>query len=160
MKKILALTGSVLLIVGCFLPVVFSAQNKTMNFFDKDINIPMQNIPDHAMLYAGILLIGAASIAAILAMMNKTKFIWLLGIISTGVLAGVYFGFHATLNEMKEQTNKQFDSLLGGMFKDVTDSLFQSVQLGGAGWYVIGSGALLLIISSFVKDYNPSSFTK
>lgn len=147
MKKILILIGSALLIGGCFSPII-KAPDNTFNFFDP-LPVAVPGVPENAMMYAGILLIVIAVISIVLALVNKTKFLWASGLIAGAVLAGVYFGFHAKLNEMKAQADKQVGDLFGGMFKGLTDSLFQAVELGGAGWYVIGAGALLLIVSSF-----------
>jgi len=122
----------------------------TFNFFDT-IPVTISGIPQDAMKYAGIVIITIAIISSVLALIGRTKFIWLAGIITSGILVCVYFGFHSKMNEMKDDANKQMQDMMGGMFKDLTDSLFQSVQLGGAGWYIMGSGALLLIISSLLK---------
>jgi hypothetical protein len=90
----------------------------------------------------------------ILVFTRKAKFVWLGGIFTGAILASVYFGFHAKLDGMKEQADKQVGDLFGGMFKGVTELLFQSVHLGGAGWYVVSAGALLLIIASFTFRRN------
>ena len=150
MKKILAFIGSALVAAGCFLPVI-KAPDRTFNFFHP-LPVPVPGVPENAMMYAGILLMLIAALSLVLALLNKTKFIWLSGIIVGAVLTGVYFGFHAKLDEMKAQADKQVGDLFGGMFKGITDSLFQAVELGGAGWYVIGSGAALLIVSSFINS--------
>lgn len=146
MRKILAYFGSTLLLIGCFLPML-STPDKTYNFFDT-IPIAIPGIPPNAMQFAGILIMLTALTAAILTFTSKLKLTWIAGVITIVTMTCVYYGFHTKLNEMKEQANTQLGNLLGGMFKDVTETLFQSVQLGGAGWYAVGSGALLLVVSS------------
>ena len=149
MKKIIALFGAALLISGCFLPIM-NVADTTFNFLD---SVPpgIPNVPQNAMIYVAVVIIAIAILSAILALMNHTKLLWLAGIVTSVILVCVYFGFHSKMDEMKEDAGKQMDVFLGGMFKEMTDTLFQSVQLGGAGWYVIGTGALMLIISSIIK---------
>lgn len=146
MKKILACFGATLLITGCFLPLL-STPDRSFNFFDT-IPLNIQEIPPNTLQFAGIFITAIAILSIILAFTNKSKFLWIGGAATCTIIACMYFDIYSKLNEMKNQTNKQLDTLFGGMFKGLTDTLFQSVQLGGYGWYVIATGGAILIISS------------
>ncbi|TAL61472.1 MAG: hypothetical protein EPN85_04830 [Bacteroidetes bacterium] len=147
MNKIIAILGAVLVSAGCFLPVLL-VPDRTFNFFDA-LPVPIPDVPENAMQYAGILIIIIATISITLAFLNKTKSLWISGLITGGILTALYFGFHFKLDEMKTRADEQMNGLFGGMFKGFTDSLFEAVELGGTGWYVIIAGALLLMAASF-----------
>jgi len=148
LKKIFAASGFILLVTGCFLPVI-SAPDRTFNLFDPiPVNIP--DIPANAMQYAAISIIALAVLSIMFAFLNRTKFIWLFGVIIAAILTTLYFSFHAKIDEMKAQADKQVSDLFGGLFKGVTDSLFESIQVEGTGWYVLATGSLLLILCSFI----------
>jgi hypothetical protein len=150
LNKIIAIIGAALISAGCFLPII-SVPDRTFNFFDP-LPVPIPDVPENAMQHAGILILLIASVSITLALLNKTKFLWVTGIITGGILGAVYFGFHTKLDEMKAKADQQMDGLLGGMFKGITDSLFQAVELGGLGWYIIGAGIVLLFTAAVLKS--------
>lgn len=157
MKKILALSGALSSITGCFLPIMHIGQD-SLNFFDPPpVTIP--DVPQNALMYVAIVIIAIALSCSILALFNKTKWLWLSGILTGAILTAVYFGMHAKVNEMKEQADKQVNDLFGGLFKGMTDSVFKTIDIGGLAWYVISAGALLFIIASFIPKKNTINLT-
>ena len=146
------MVGAALLTGGCFLPVI-SAGDKTLNFFDP-IPVQVSDLPENAMLYAGVAIIAIAIVSAILALTNRSKFLWLSGVLTGTILLAVYYGFYAKLDEMKGKADEQVGNLFGGMFKGITDNLFASVELGGIGWYLMPAGAFLLMATAFIKSSN------
>ncbi len=158
MKKILVVISAALLIGGCFLPIM-SIGTSTRNFFD-EVPAGIPDVPPNALKYAAIAIIGIALASALIAFINRAKFLWLSGILTGIILTGVYFGFHAKLDQIKEQTDTQLKGFMGGLFRGVAESMFQTVQLGGIGWYVISTGALLLIVSSFIKQRSATSISQ
>ena len=125
--------------------------NASLNFFDPPpVTIP--GIPQDALMYAAIIIIAIALSSFILALVNKTKWLWLSGILTGVLLTCVYFGMHSKVNEMKADADKQVKDMFGGMFKGITDSMFKLITIGGYGWYVISAGALMFIIASFTSN--------
>ena len=145
MKKIIALLGSTLLITGCFLPIM-NIGIETFNLFDW---VPMNatDVPKYALIVPGCVIIAIAIATAIFALINKTKLLWIAGIIESAIAGAVFAGIHFKIAQMKDE----MDNLMGGIFRQITETLFQPVQLGGSGWYLLGSGALLIILSSLLK---------
>ncbi len=152
MKKILALVGSVLIISGCFFPILRVGENDKGFFSDMSDFPKMPDMMDPAMiLYAGVSLIGIAALCILLTLIGKTKWVWAGGLFGALTLAGVYFGFQMEMEKAKEQTAKMGD-MMGAMAQAIGISdLFSLITIGGSGWYVIGTGILLLILTPFIK---------
>ena len=149
MKRPIAISGAVLITSGCFFPILHVMDN-SLTFFDK-VPASVPDVPPNTMLYAALFLCAMAALVVVLSLMGKTKFIWLAGVFSGLCLAAVYAGMHRKIEEMKEQADEQMSNLLGGMFKGLTNSLFESIEIRGSGWYIIAAGSILIIISSFFK---------
>lgn len=154
-KKIWIILGAGLLAAGCFTPIITSPA-ESFTFFDP-LPVTIPDVPPDALKYTGISVLALAALCLVLALTNRTKFTWAAGIASTAILTGVYFGFHSKMEEMKTQADEQVGNLFGGMFKGITDSLFEAVELGGTGWYLLGAGCLALILSVFIKNSTHSS---
>ena len=149
MKNPIAIAGSVLITAGCFFPVM-QVMDKTLTFFDKvPANVP--DVPQNAMIYAAIAFITIAVTVTALSLMGRSRFIWLAGILSGLCLGAVYKGMQMKIAEMKTQADEQVSNLFGGLFKGLTNKIFDAVEIGGSGWYIIAAGSLLILISSFVK---------
>src|ERR1051326_4082007 len=125
MKKVLAFIASFLLIFGTFLPMI-DVSDRSYSFFEDMPPPPNVDISPDAMHYAGAALILVALISGVLAFLNRTKFLWLSGLFTFMVLAGVYFGFNATLAQVEHQAIN--------FLKDLIHQFIESVKLNFTGW--------------------------
>ena len=157
-KKIIAILGAGLLVYGCFLPIITTPGNTSVFLDTLPSRLP--DIPQNALKYCAAIFIGIAVIAAGLALMRSTKFLWTGGLVSGSFLVCVYWGMKIKIDQMKEESDRDLDKLFGGMFKSVAQSLFDKVQIAGAGWYVIGAGSLLLILSTMLQTNNINETNK
>jgi hypothetical protein len=146
LKKILVLLASSLIIAGCFLPTMHIGDS-TLNFFDP-IPVDVPGIPPNALKYTAIVIIAIALVSSILGLMNKTKWLWLSGLLTGTILVCIYLGMYIKVKEMKEEADKQISGLFGGMLRGFANSVLELITIRGYGWYVIGSGAFLLVIAS------------
>ncbi len=152
LKKIILFIGAGLISVGCFLPVLSTPGGKLI-LFDK-IPVQVPDVPENAMIFTGVFILILAISTFAFTLLNKTKFIWINGILTGVALCAFYIGFHIKLKEMKEKADEQIGNLFGNMFKGVADSLFATIELTGLGWYFISAGAFFIIIAAFVKTNN------
>ena len=150
MKKTLAIAGALLLIGGCFFPIM-NIGIEPFNFFST-APTNVADVPKYALIIPGCVLAAIAIASAILGLMNKTKFLWVTGTLALVITSVVFAGIHFKIESMKEDINSELEKVLGPLLnKSVLESLFQPVHQGGAGWYLIGAGITLLILSSLLK---------
>ncbi len=124
-KKLLALIGAALLIVGVFLPVVSLPIIGSMNLL-----MPGGNVGD------GIFVVCLAAIAAGLALAGKTRHVIWPGLLSLAFIVWKYFQIKSALDVHLA------DPGLAGV-------LGASVRMNWLGWGVLGVGALLLVYAGF-----------
>ena len=157
-KRATTIAGALLLVLGCFLPVLNTMGNRSGLLDPIPAKIP--DIPENALQYCAAIIMGIAVISVVLALMRRTKFLWISGLVAGSFLVCVHGAMQMQIDQMKEDTNQQLESLFGGMFKSVAQSLFDKVEIAGIGWYVIGAGSLLLIFSSLLKTNNTNETNK
>lgn len=135
LKKSLGLSGSVILFLGVFTPIVSAPLVGNMNYFQNGKG-------------DGIVIIVLAVVSAILTLMELYKGLWFSGIGSLMIMAFTFFNFHAKMNEVKAQMTSE---LAGNPFRGIADAALQTVQIQW-GWAVLVIGAILVLSAATIKE--------
>jgi len=125
------LTGSVLLFLGVFAPVVSLPIVGLQNYF--------QNGRGDGVIVAILALI---SIGAVL--VRHYSALWLTGLASLGVLGFTFVNFQRRLSELQRGVSSELED---NPFRGLAEVALQSVQLQW-GWAVLVVGAMLLLIAA------------
>jgi hypothetical protein len=128
-SRILGIIGSVLIIVGIFMPIV-SIFGININYFD---SIKSGSGPD------GFIFLGLGVISLILALINKTRLLIATGILTLGYVALSFIGYKSKMNEATSGANSELSSQLSGL-----------IQLQW-GWAVLVLGGILLVVAGIMK---------
>lgn len=134
-KRILGLTGSLLLFVGVFTPIVTLPIVGSINYFRSGKG-------------DGAIILVLAVVSCFLTLASKYKWLLLTGLSSIALLSLTLFRIYDALTETRSQIEANTEgSLLGGLARVA----MQSAQLEW-GWAVIFIGAILLIVAAFVPE--------
>lgn len=134
LRKKLALGGSVLMIVGVFMPIV---------------QIPIVGSLDYFRNGKGdgvaVLVLGVVSL--LVALSNRYGWLWLTGVASLVTEGFTLVNFSRILAETQANLNTE---LAGNPFSSLADAMFQSVRLQW-GWLPLIGGAILLLFAAGMK---------
>ena len=130
-RQLLGISGSALLFIGVFLPVVKLPIVGDMNYF--------ANGRGDGVL---VLLLSVTSLALVL--LRWYRELWITGLGSAAVLAFTFFNFQSKMGQMKAQMETQ---LKDNPFRGFANLAMQSVQLQW-GWAVLVIGTVLLIATA------------
>lgn len=147
-QTVLTIIGTICLVAGCFCPVMIVAGDKIYLF--SSLPFTISNIPANALKYAAGVIILTSLISVALALLGQEKWLWITGTLSCIFILSLYYGIQAKIESMKIESNHQL-SVFGGLFKELTETIFSMVKLGGLGWYIMGTGALILFLSSLLN---------
>ncbi len=140
MKKdqIFGLIGSVLLIIGCFLPIVKLSFMGEMNYFQNGKG-------------DGMFVVFFGLISLVLSLTNNCKYNIATGALSIGVLIFTYFGFQSRM-EMIEEDMATKDL---GMFQSLADATIQTISIE-YGFAIIALGGIFALASGLVSEKKAS----
>ena len=132
-QKILGLSGSAVLALGAFVPIVSFPIIGSINYFNNGQG-------------DGILIVLLAAVAAVLAFLGQYKFLWIPGGASLVLLVITLTRFIQVVNDAQSEIT---DSLAGNPFAGLAEGLMASVQLQW-GWMLLFLGSVVIISASFV----------
>ncbi len=128
-SRILGIIGSVLIIIGIFMPIV-SIFGINITYFD---SIKSGSGPD------GFIFLGLGVVSLILALINKTRLLIATGILTLGYVALSFIGYKSKMNEATSGVDSQINAQLGNI-----------IQLQW-GWALFVLGGILLIVAGIMK---------
>lgn len=134
LRKIIGLSGAVILFAGVFCPIISMPIMGSMNYFQNG-------------KADGVIVIIAAAMAGLLCLAGKYRWLLLPGIGSAVTTAITYYNFSSKMSEAKEKFNSE---LFNNFFKGLADAAFQSVQFQW-GWAILILGAALIIAAGLMK---------
>jgi hypothetical protein len=137
-KQKLGLTGSIVLFVGVFLPIVSLPMVGSMNYFQNGKG-------------DGTIIIVLAIISLFMVLSKRYKGLWYTGIGSLAVLIVSLINAQIKISEAKTKMNAD---LADNPFRGIADLAMQSVQLQW-GWAIMIIGAVLLIAAAAIKEPAP-----
>lgn len=135
LKRILGLSGSALLFLGVFMPIVSIPLLANINYFQNGKG-------------DGILIIFLAIISFVLVLMEKYINLLITGFISLAVMTYTFITFQNRLAQASSQMQKQLEN---NPFKDLANVALKSVQLQW-GCAVLIIGVVLLISAAVIKS--------
>ena len=133
-QKILGLSGSAVLALGAFVPIVSLPIIGSINYFNNGQG-------------DGIFIVLLAAVAAVLAFLGQYKFLWIPGAASLVLLVITLTRFIQLVNDAQSELT---DSLAGNPFAGLAEGLMASVQLQW-GWMLLFLGSVVIISASFVR---------
>lgn len=133
-QKILGLSGSAVLALGAFVPIVSLPIIGSINYFNNGQG-------------DGIFIVLLAAVAAVLTFFGHYKFLWIPGGASLVLLVITLTRFIQMVNDAQSELR---DSLAGNPFAGLAEGLMASVQIEW-GWMLLFAGSVLIISSSFVR---------
>jgi len=134
-KQLLGLTGSAILFVGVFAPIVSVPIMGNINYFNNGKG-------------DGVIVLVLAAISLILVLLKKFKGLWFTGLGSMGIMVFTFVNFQISLANTMTQMETE---LVGNPFRGIADVVMQSVQIQW-GWALLIIGAVLLIASAAIKE--------
>lgn len=133
-QKILGLSGSAVLALGAFVPIVSLPIVGSINYFNNGQG-------------DGIFIVLLAAIAAMLTLFGQYKFLWIPGVASLVLLLITFTRFIQVVNDAQSELT---DSLAGNPFAGLAEGLMASVQLQW-GWVLLFLGSIAIASASFVR---------
>lgn len=134
-QKILGLSGSAVLALGVFVPIVSLPIVGNINYFNNGQG-------------DGIFILLIALVAAALSFFGRYKFLWIPGAASLVLLLITLTRFIQVVNDAKTELT---DSLVGNPFAGLAEGLMASVQLQW-GWMLLFLGSIVIVSASFVPS--------
>jgi hypothetical protein len=133
-QKILGLSGSAVLALGAFVPILSLPIIGSINYFNNGQG-------------DGIFIVLLAAVAAVLAFFGQYRFLWIPGGASLVLLVITLTRFIQLVNDAQSELT---DSLAGNPFAGLAEGLMASVQLQW-GWMLLFLGSVVIISASFVR---------
>jgi hypothetical protein len=133
-KRMLGLTGSLILFIGVFTPIISLPIVGSLNYFQNGQG-------------DGVIIIVLAIISLVLALTKKYGGLWLTGLASLALMTFTFINFQVRMSDAKAQMESQ---LSGNPFRGLADVAMQSIQIQW-GWAVMIVGASLLIAAAAIK---------
>ena len=133
-QKILGLTGSAVLALGAFVPIVSLPIVGSINFFNNGQG-------------DGIFIVLLAAVAAILTVLGQYKFLWIPGSLSLVLLIFTLTRFLQVVNDARADLT---NSLAGNPFAGLAEGLMGTIQLQW-GWMLLFLGSLAIVSAPFVN---------
>lgn len=132
-QKVLGFSGSAVLALGTFMPIVNLPIVGSVNYFNNGQG-------------DGVFILLLAAAAAILTGVSRIKLLWIPGVLSSILLLVTLTKFIQVISEAKSKLD---DSLAGNPFAGLATGLMNSIQLQW-GWMFLFLGAIALIVASFL----------
>jgi hypothetical protein len=139
-NKLLALSGSAMLVLGAFMPVVSLPIVGSLNYLNNGEG-------------DGVFIVVLGILAAALALGGQLRFVWIPGAISAVLILITLTRLLQVVNEAKASMEAE---LAGNPFAGLAEGLLNTVQLQW-GWVFLLVGSVLVISASFVKSNAPGS---
>jgi hypothetical protein len=139
-QKLLGFSGSAVLALGAFLPIVSLPIVGSINYFNNGQG-------------DGIFIVLLAAVAGVLTFFGQYKFLWIPGAASLALLLFALINFIQIVNDAKSELT---DSLAGNPFAGLAEGLMASVQLQW-GWMVLFLGSLAIVFATFVRKEDSKS---
>jgi hypothetical protein len=134
-RKILALVGVVVIIIGLFLPIMNLPIVGSMNML----------LPGTGGVGDGIFILVFALIAGGLALVGQVKHVVWPALASLGFIAWKFFEFKGAIDQGYDQVAAQS----GGM-ESATAAFGEAVQMNYLGWAVLCIGSLILLVAGIM----------
>ena len=126
-KKMIAVLGGVILVIGVFLPIA-NAGSTSVSFM----------FPGEGMSWEGLVLLACGLLGAILAFIGQAKHLVWFGIIALGLLVWKYMEFKRLMD--------QASAALPPGVELPPELASQMPAMNMLGWAVLGIGAIVLVI--------------
>jgi len=130
-KQLLGLTGSIILFLGVFAPILSLPIVGTVNYV-------MNGKGD------GIIVMVLAAVSFVLVRMKEYRPLWATGLCSLGLIGFSFITFQVQISRLKSLTD---ESLAGNPFRFLADIAMGSIQLQW-GWAILITGAGLIIAAA------------
>lgn len=134
-RQTLGLIGSILLVIGVFMPIVSLPIIGSINYF--------QNGHGDGVI---VLILGVISL--ILTLTKKYGALWFTGLGSLAVMAFTFINFQMRMSQAREEMQR---ALGNNPFRGLADAALQTIQIQW-GWAVLVLGAALVIAAAIVKS--------
>ncbi len=140
-QQLIGLMGSVLLLIGVFVPVVTIPLMGDLDFFEiRNFN----GLIDYSFTGIAYGIVGLGLASVLLALLNYCR-----GLLISGLLALGIFGL--TIKQLLDIEKNLHDNLTTNFLMNITGTTVDSNNLRW-GWVVLLTGALVLIVASFLKS--------
>jgi len=134
-RQLVGLTGSVILFVGVFTPIMSVPIVGSLNYFQNGKG-------------AGGFIVAVAIVSALLSLIGQCKRLWITGV---GALCVVLYSFFRLQNQLSQMKAAMETKLAGNPFHELADAAMKSIQMQW-GWAILIVGAITLIVASFMED--------
>jgi len=134
LRKKLALGGSVLMIVGVFMPIVQIPIVGSLDYFRNGKG-------------DGVVVLVLGIVSLLIALSNRYGWLWLTGVASLVTMGFTLVNFSRILAETQSNLNTE---LAGNPFGALAQAMFQSVRLQW-GWLPLIGGAIVLLFAAGMK---------
>lgn len=129
--KILALSGSAIIAIGVFSPVIKGPFVGSMNYFGNGEG-------------DGVFLLSLAAVSVLCVFINKMQYLWITALASLGMLGYSFYQFKLRMSAITEQMDKD---LAGNPFRGLADAAMGSVSIQW-GWALLVLGAILVLAAA------------
>jgi hypothetical protein len=131
-KQIFGLVGSLLLLMGVFMPIISLPIIGSMNYFQNGKG-------------DGVIILVLAVISLVITLTKKYKLLLITGFLSLGMMAFTLINFWVRMNDLeKSMGDNPFAKSLG-------KAVMSTVQIQW-GWIVLVIGAVTLIVAALIKN--------
>ena len=134
-KKELGIAGSIILFIGVFTPIVSVPILGSLNYFRNGEG-------------DGAIVLILATIAFVLALTEKLKYLWIPGLGSLGVMLFTFLTFMSRKSQLKTEIFSKAEG--NPLLRGIAGMAMESVQLQW-GWAIMFVGASLTIVSSLIS---------
>ena len=134
-RQLLALVGSIFLIIGVFVPIVRLPVVGSMNYIANGTG-------------DGVIVLILAMVSLVCIFQKKYKTLYFTGFASLAMTVFTYVNLGSKLSEARAMLDRQ---LAGNPFKGLAQAAINTVQLE-YGWFFLITGAVLLLISAFATE--------
>ena len=139
-KTLFIISGSELMVLGAFLPIVSIPIVGSVNYFNNGQG-------------DGVFIVLLAGVTAALAFIKNSKYAWIPAALAGVLIVFTVFNFISRISAVQSELS---DSLAGNPFAGLAEGLLGSVQIQ-FGWVVMLVGVGLSIFGSFYKEKPTSS---
>lgn len=134
-KLILGMSGSALLFIGVFLPILSAPIVGSANYFQNEKGY-------------GAIIIALSAVSAIAVGFKVYKVLYLTGFASLGL---ILYSFMEAVNGIHNMKAQAQASLKNNLFKGLGDAMLQSIHFE-YGWAILFIGALLVVFAPTVQE--------
>ena len=134
-QKLIGLIGSIMLIIGVFMPIVSFPIIGSMNYFQNGEG-------------DGVFILILAILSLFFIFVKKYVLLWTTGLTSLGLIVYSIIDFQRTMSKFRLEMERE---LADNPFKGLGELAMQSIQLQW-GWVLLIIGAILLIVAAAIKE--------